>query len=254
MYHLLIFYFLLLVTDIHTSIFASFSYYCSVTQPTTLYMEEEVPENSASNSIPARLKLRRSSVHDHFDAVQVQHPLTKKTVSGSACKHCKSTFTSRVSTNLKNHLKAKHQEAHDQVLRKYLVDIFKVIVCKLFSLGEDNEKSEVIVQKEAANTSSLVDNRASKSAKRRREREAKEDQENWDQLLANWVAGSTVPMCVVADKNFQEFIKSLNPAVSIKLLCVEVHCFTFNLFSTTFLEGKRSVVLLRRPLICSWSK
>ena len=110
------------------------------------------------------------------------------------------------------------------------------------------------MQKEATNTSSLADNRASKSAKRRREREAKEDQENWDQLLANWVAGSTVPMCVVADKNFQEFIKSLNPAVSIKLLCVEVHCFTFNLFSTTFLEGKRSVVLLRRPLICSWSK
>ena len=75
------------------------------------------PGLSSSSSI-GRTRLRRSAVHDHFDQVQVLHPISKKTVDGSQCKECNATFTNRVATNLKAHLQSKHPEAFKEVLRK----------------------------------------------------------------------------------------------------------------------------------------
>ena len=59
-----------------------------------------------------------SSVHEHYEKVKVPHPVTKKIVPSSVCKHCKKTFAHRISSNLKNHLKCKHREAYNEVKLK----------------------------------------------------------------------------------------------------------------------------------------
>ena len=79
---------------------------------------EPGPSSSSSSISMGKRRLPRSAVHDHFDQVQVEHPISKKTVNGSQCKECRATFTNRVSTNLKAHLQAKHPEAFEKVLRK----------------------------------------------------------------------------------------------------------------------------------------
>ena len=71
-----------------------------------------------SSSTLGKTRIKRSSVHDHYDQVELPHPSSSKTVNGSQCKLCKATFLNRVSTNLKNHLQAKHPEAFEEVLRK----------------------------------------------------------------------------------------------------------------------------------------
>ena len=75
-------------------------------------------DSQPSSSTFGKTQIKRSSVHDHFDQVEVPHPSTSKTVNGSLCKECNATFSNRVSTNLKNHLQAKHPEAYEEVIRK----------------------------------------------------------------------------------------------------------------------------------------
>ena len=45
-----------------------------------------------------RTSVKRSSVHDHFDKVNVQHPKTKKTRGGVICKYCRRQFAHRISS------------------------------------------------------------------------------------------------------------------------------------------------------------
>ena len=86
--------------------------------------ETEVLNESNSNEI--RIK-RKSAVHEHYNRVKILHLVTKKPIDGAVCKICKSQFTSRVSTNLKSHLKRKHPETYEEVMFK------------------DNQNSEVLI-------------------------------------------------------------------------------------------------------------
>ena len=85
--------------------------------------DEYEDENEVSKSVKSKLKgvkrLKKSSVHEHFDRIKIRHPKTNKTSDGAICKHCRSKFSNRISTNLKTHLKVKHPEAYDQVQSKY---------------------------------------------------------------------------------------------------------------------------------------
>ena len=65
-----------------------------------------------------RTSVKRSSVHDHFDKVNVQHPKTKKTRGGVICKYCRRQFAHRISSNLKSHLQHKQPEAFYEVYQK----------------------------------------------------------------------------------------------------------------------------------------
>ena len=65
-------------------------------------------------------RIPNSAVHDHFHKVKIYHPTTKKPVNGAICKHCKSKFASRVSTNLKRHLQTYHPVAFAEVESKYI--------------------------------------------------------------------------------------------------------------------------------------
>ena len=73
---------------------------------------------TSRTNIPATTRAHRSAVHTYYEPVELQHPTTKKQVQGSLCNLCKSTFIHRIATNLKGHLKSKHPEAFDQVVRK----------------------------------------------------------------------------------------------------------------------------------------
>lgn len=84
-----------------------------------------------------KLRLRRSAAHEHFHKVEILHPISKKPVQGAVCKHCKSTFSSRVSTNLKNHLLAKHPDAFEEVKRK------DVQSSSVLILGDEENSMEV---------------------------------------------------------------------------------------------------------------
>ena len=85
--------------------------------------EEVIIEESESKGFQNCGRLFRSSVHEHFEKIQVSHPSSKKTVDGSNCKYCGTTLINRVSTNLKNHLKFKHPEVFDEVKRKNTLHI-----------------------------------------------------------------------------------------------------------------------------------
>ena len=65
-----------------------------------------------------RSRIAKSVVHEHFYKVKIYHPVTKKPVPGAICRHCKDKFSSRISTNLKRHLKNYHPEAFKEVESK----------------------------------------------------------------------------------------------------------------------------------------
>ena len=75
-------------------------------------------EASSSGVLPATLRLHHSSVHTYYEQIEVTHPTTKLKVPGSLCKLCKSSFVHRITTNLKAHLRNKHQDAYAEVVRK----------------------------------------------------------------------------------------------------------------------------------------
>ena len=85
-------------------------------------VEDETADNPVSISIKSSGKRSRScyksSVHDHFDKIKIINKETKKILEGSMCKYCKSKFTGRISTNLKDHINRKHPEVFDKVQSK----------------------------------------------------------------------------------------------------------------------------------------
>ena len=79
--------------------------------------EDEVSIDIKSKSSFIK-RVHKSAVHEHFDKVKMLHPTTNETLDGASCKYCKTNLVSRVATNLKAHLKAKHPEAYDEVQSK----------------------------------------------------------------------------------------------------------------------------------------
>ena len=88
-------------------------------------------------------RVRGSSVHEHFDEVQIINPNTKKHVKGASCKYCKFKFLQKNTTNLKRHLKVKHPQAFEEVIHqdkeKYA---FVVVGDDIEKEGEDENEDE----------------------------------------------------------------------------------------------------------------
>ena len=70
--------------------------------------------------IKRRTRIAKSVVYEYFYEVKIFHPVTKKPVLGAICRHCKEKYASRISTNLKRHLKTYHPEAFKEVESKFL--------------------------------------------------------------------------------------------------------------------------------------
>ena len=80
--------------------------------------EGKTERSAIDESNSNKIRIRRSTVHDHYHQVKFLNPITKKAKDGTVCKHCNSKFSNKITTNLKNHLKAKHPEAYEEVLQK----------------------------------------------------------------------------------------------------------------------------------------
>ena len=74
--------------------------------------------NRAEERSESTIAVNFSSVHEHFDKMELQHPVTKETVIGAMCKYCRKQLISRNSTSLKTHLRSTHPEAFDEVFQK----------------------------------------------------------------------------------------------------------------------------------------
>ena len=69
-------------------------------------------------SIPGKVRPKSSAVHLHYESVKILHPTNETNADGVVCLHCRVTLSSKVTTNLKSHLKSKHPEVFDEVQRK----------------------------------------------------------------------------------------------------------------------------------------
>ena len=80
-------------------------------------MSDTGEEDGPSSSITVRRMKVPSTVHQHFEVVDIEHK-TKGTVKGSLCKTCKKSFQGKNPTNLSNHLRVCNKELYDDVISK----------------------------------------------------------------------------------------------------------------------------------------
>ena len=67
-----------------------------------------------------KLKINYSAVHYEFEIVENYfHPTQEKFGEGRKCKICNFVIAGKSSTNLKNHLKAKHADAYERVQSRF---------------------------------------------------------------------------------------------------------------------------------------
>ena len=62
-----------------------------------------------------KAKLPRSCVYDEFETISIYNRRLEEDIDGSKCKTCQIQLLSSNSTNLKNHLKAKHIRVYQKV-------------------------------------------------------------------------------------------------------------------------------------------
>ena len=67
-----------------------------------------------------KLKVNYSSVHEEFEVFDYFHPGLETFTEGRRCKICKTVFSGKNSTNLKSHLKTKHNDAFQRVQSRFL--------------------------------------------------------------------------------------------------------------------------------------
>ena len=84
------------------------------------------------NSNVKKTKLNFSHVHDEFDVIEnFWHVGQEKFMEGRKCKECGAEFPGKNATNLKNHLRSKHDERFQRVKSKTLksFDLFLIVNC-----------------------------------------------------------------------------------------------------------------------------
>ena len=96
---------------------------------------EEIAVEDESSTIGKEIRrVSRSCVHDVFEPTSVFHPVKQKHVEGSKCKVCGSVYTSKFSSNLKQHLKTQHKDMYEKVMAKDREALFRS--------KEENESSD----------------------------------------------------------------------------------------------------------------
>ena len=72
-----------------------------------------------------KYKINYSSVHEEFDIVENYfHPGKEAFGEARKCKACKAVFAGKNSTNIKNHLQAKHKDVYQRVQSRVLMHSF----------------------------------------------------------------------------------------------------------------------------------
>ena len=79
---------------------------------------DDMADGGSGPNLPGKVRPRSSAVHSHYEAVKITNPTNASSSDGVICLHCRVTLTSKVTTNLKSHLKSKHPEVFDEVQRK----------------------------------------------------------------------------------------------------------------------------------------
>lgn len=76
-------------------------------------------ESEGGKSTKKKRKINFSHVHEEYDVVDHYHPGTKQFEPSSKCKACKNIISGVNASNLKSHLKAKHNDLFLKVNSKF---------------------------------------------------------------------------------------------------------------------------------------
>merc|ERR1719186_1379576 len=156
-----------------------------------------------------KVKLKNTNVHQEFERITSKLKGGKEEIK-SYCKHCNTSYVGKNPTTLWKHLKSKHPKIYEQVQEKDNNQRLEILEEKVEVKSSSNLKTAGEAIFGERGRQNKIDKYISVRSKSLPPRPKEKEQES-DKKLALWIGGSTLPISIVEDPNFEMYLQSYDP-------------------------------------------